>query len=250
MTATDQYLQTILHLHAVNVAGAEAAGNTLYPLILRWSNGQLVRAEFSGSLRKGTAVSLTADADIFISLSSTSTDTLEQIYESLCVAVTSAGLPIRRQNVSIGTTVNGYKIDLVPGRRQSQNGNDHSLWKSRERTWTQTNIQTHINLVSNSNRQDEIRAIKIWRARHNLDFPSIYLELVVIEALRYARVGNLAANVVAVLEYLRDHFEQARFVDPSNTNNVISACITAAEKQKIAKQAAASLARIWAEVIW
>lgn len=250
MTNPDQYLQQILNHHAVNVVGAEAAGNTLYPLIQRWSNGQLARAEFSGSLRKGTAVSLTADADIFISLSSTTTATLEQIYESLCVAVTAAGFPIRRQNVSVGTTVNGYKIDLVPGRRQSQNGNDHSLWKSRERMWTQTNIQTHINLVTSSNRQSEIRAIKIWRARHNLDFPSIYLELIVIEALRYARVGNLAGNVVTVLEYLRDNFERARFVDPANTNNVISGGLTAADKQRIARQAGASLSLTWAQVIW
>lgn len=251
MSESDQYLYSILSRYAVNVASAEAAGNRLYPMIERWSNGNLVRAEFSGSLRKGTAVSLTADADIFISLSSTTTSTLQQIYETLFTAVTDAGLPARRQGVSIGTTIDGYKIDLVPGRRQSQNGNDHSLWKSRENTWTMTNIQTHIGLVSNSRRVDEIRAIKIWRARHGLDFPSIYLELVVIEALRNARVGNLAQNVIMALEYLRDSFETARFIDPANTNNVISGGLSAADKQQIARQAAASLGmRNWEQVIW
>lgn len=249
MTA-DQYIQQVLNQYAVNVSGAQAAGNSIYPLIQMWAGGQLVRAEFSGSLRKGTAVSLTADADIFISLSSTTTNTLEQIYENLCAAVSAGGYSVRRQNVSVGTIVNGYKIDLVPGRRQSQNGNDHSLWKSRERTWTQTNIQTHINLVSSSNRQAEIRAIKIWRERNNLDFPSIYLELVVIEALRYARLGNLAANLVTVFQYLRDNIERVRFLDPANTNNVISDSTDLAAKQSIARQASAALSMTWAQVIW
>jgi len=249
MTA-DPYIQQVLNQYAVNISGAEAAGNTIYPLIQRWAGSQLVRAEFSGSLRKGTAISLAADADIFISLSSTTANTLEQIYESLCSAVSAQGYSVRRQNVSVGTTVNGYKIDLVPGRRQSQNGNYHSLWKNRERTWTQTNIQTHINLVSSSNRQAEIRAIKIWRTRNNLEFPSMYLELVVIEALRYAREGHLAANLIAVFEYLKDHIERARFVDPANTNNVISDALTSAEKRSISRQASAALSMTWEQVIW
>ncbi len=245
------YLRGILACYSVNSAGAEAAGSTIYPIIQRWAGDYLVSAEFSGSLRKGTAVSLSADADIFISLSSTTPNTLVEIYETLCVAVQSAGLPVRRQNVSIGTNVNGYKIDLVPGRRQSPNGNDHSLWKNQAQTWTQTNIRTHIGIVSSSNRLEEIRAIKIWRTLHNLDFPSIYLELVVIEALRYARGGNLAQNIWTVLEYLRDTFPRATFVDPANTNNVISADLSAEGKQRISRQAAATLAvQNWNQVIW
>lgn len=245
------YLRGILARYSVNAAGAEAAGGTIYPVIQRWAGVYLVSAEFSGSLRKGTAVTLSADADIFISLSSTTPTSLENIYETLSAAVLSAGFPIRRQNVSIGTNVNGYKIDLVPGRRQSPNGNDHSLWKSQAKTWTQTNIRTHIRIVSSSNRLEEIRAIKIWRALHNLDFPSIYLELVVIEALRYARVGNLAQNVWNVLEYLRDTFPRARFVDPANTNNVISADLSAEGKRRITQQAAATLTvQNWNQVIW
>ena len=245
------YLRNILARYSVNTAGAEAAGNTLYPIIQRWAGTYLVSAEFSGSLRKGTAVTLSADADIFISLSSTTPVTLENIYVTLCAEVQSAGLPVRRQNVSVGTSVNGYKIDLVPGRRQSQNGNDHSLWKSQAQTWTQTNIRTHIGIVSSSNRLEEIRVIKVWRTLNNLDFPSIYLELVVIEALRYARAGNLAQNVWSVLEYLRDSFPRARFVDPANTNNIISDDLSEHQKQRVSRQAAATLSvQNWNQVIW
>lgn len=245
------YLRSVLAQYAVNTAGAEAAGNALYPIIQRWAGVYLVSAEFSGSLRKGTAVTLSADADIFISLSSNTPNTLENIYSTLCTAVQSTGLPVRRQNVSVGTNINGYKIDLVPGRMQSQNGNDHSLWKSHAQTWTQTNIRTHIDIVTSSNRLEEIKTIKVWRTLNNLDFPSIYLELVVIEALRYARAGNLAQNVCSVLEYLRDNFLRARFVDPANTNNIISADLSEDNKQRISRQAAATLlVQNWNQVIW
>lgn len=120
------------------------------------------------------------------------------------------------------------------------NGNDHSLWKDRSKTWTKTNIKTHIGLVSTSRRLEEIRAVKIWRNLHGLEFPSIYLELVVIEALRNARVGNVASNLSLVLEYLRDSFERVRFIDPANTNNIISDDLSLVQKQTIGRQAGIS----------
>ncbi len=114
----DIYLRTILQKYAVNVSGAEAAGNSIYPVIQRWGNNYLVKTEFSGSLAKGTGISIGTDADIFISVSSSTPGTLGDLYGTLYNAVTQAGYTGRKQNVSIGTTVNGYKIDLVLGRRQ------------------------------------------------------------------------------------------------------------------------------------
>lgn len=249
--SADDYVRGLLAKCAVNVSGAETAGNLLYPVLQHWAEQFLVRAEFSGSLRKGTAVTLSTDADIFISLSSTTPCTLENIYKTLASAVASAGYPVKRQNVSLGTNVNGYKIDLVPGRRQSSNGNDHSLWKDRSKTWTKTNIRTHIGLVANSGRTEEIRAVKIWRSLHGVEFPSIYLELAVIEALRNARVGNVASNLSLVLDYLRDRFVCARFVDPANTNNIISDDLKRAQKQVIAQRAALSRAKsTYGQVVW
>jgi hypothetical protein len=47
----------------------------------------------------------------------------------------------------------------------------------------------------NSGRVNEIRALKVWRQCHNLDFPSFYLELTLIDALWGKPKGvNLAAN--------------------------------------------------------
>lgn len=247
----DQYLANLLLRYSVDVAAAEAAGNLLYPTISTWAGSELVKAEFSGSLAKGTAISLGSDADIFISISSTTPTTLSGIYETLYNAITAAGYPARKQNVSIGVTVNSKSIDLVPGKRQSQYGNDHSLYKSKSKTWTKTNVPAHVSYVRRSERLDEIKILKIWRALHGLSFPSFYLELAVIDSLTNCRRGNLASNVVTALQHLENNICSARYVDPANTQNVISQDCTTYEKEAIARQAATSLGKqTWEEVVW
>ncbi len=247
----DSYLRGLIQKYTVNSDGARAAGNQIYPLLEKWGNGYLLRAEFSGSLAKGTGISLSTDADIFLSLSSSTPGTLANMYATLENAVRAGGYPVRKQDVSIGTTVNGYSIDLVPGRRQSQFGNEHSLYRNRTDSWTKTDVQNHITTVSGSGRIDEIRLIKLWRTRHGLHFPSFYLELACLDALRYARLGDLATNTWNVLQYLRDNIMSVRLYDPANTNNTVSDDCTAAEKSSIASQARVSLSKkTWGEVVW
>jgi hypothetical protein len=249
--SADEYLTSILQKYAVNAAGAEAAGQSIYPVIEKWAGSSLLNAEFSGSLAKGTAVSIGTDADIFISLSSSTTDTLSHIYSSLYNAVTNAGYTARKQNVSIGLKSNGYSIDLVPGRRQSQYGNEHSLYLNKTNTWTKSDVKSHIAYVKSSGRTDEIKILKIWRQLHGLDFPSFFLEMTAINALAYARVGNLASNVLTCLDFFRDNIKTVRYIDPANTNNIISDVCTIAEKNIIANQAANSRAQQnWESIVW
>ena len=140
MTA-DEYLISILKKYEVNTVGAKAAGNSIYPTIQKWGGNSLLSAEFSGSLAKGTAVSIGSDADIFLSLTSSVSETLEDIYDTLYNAVTNAGYTAKKQNVSIRVTCNGYSIDLVPGRRISQYGNEHSLYVRKLKSWEKADIK-------------------------------------------------------------------------------------------------------------
>jgi len=82
-----------------------------------------------------------------------------------------------------------------------------------------------------------------------VDFPSFYLEMAVIAALSGARSGNLSGNVQKVLEYLRDTFVNARFVDPANTNNIISDDLNMTEQAAIQRAAAAALGRTWGDLV-
>jgi hypothetical protein len=73
----------------------------------------------------------------------------------------------------------------------------------------------------------------------------------VLDALAYARYGNLAANVSNVLEHLRDKIERVRYVDPANSNNIVSDDCTQAEKAAIAAKAAESRAQpTWGPIVW
>lgn len=144
------------------------AAQNLYPMIQRWANRYLLEATFAGSYAKGSVVRGSTDVDIFISLDPQTPGTLKELYESLYSSLDSNRLNPQRQNVSIGLKYSGISVDLVPARKQSGYTNDHSLFKNKAQTWTQTNVQQHINLISQSGRLVEIRAIKIWRNLHRL----------------------------------------------------------------------------------
>ena len=96
MTA-DQYLTQIINKYRVYEAGVKAHVNQLYPTIQNWGNQYLLEAIYSGSIAKGTAISLSTDADVFLSLSSTTQETLAVIYETLFNALMQAGYHPRKQ---------------------------------------------------------------------------------------------------------------------------------------------------------
>jgi hypothetical protein len=93
--------------------------------------------------------------------------------------------------------------------------------------------------------------MKVWRNLHNLEFPSFYLELSVINALKGCMPFRLASNIIRVLGYLSDDFVDARIEDPANSNNVVSDDLTREERLEVAKAAYSSLEeRFWEQIIW
>ena len=251
----DEYIAGLIASRVVPTgvgSGVASALGEVIPSLKLWANQYLNYSGPSGSLAKGTAVAGGTDVDVFISIKNNVPEDLKEIYESLYKWADKRFWIPSRQNVSIGISWLGTKVDLVPGRIQGILTTDHSLWKNKQQTWTQTNITTHINTVRNSGRVNEIRALKVWRQCHNLDFPSFYLELTVIDALWGKPKGiNLAANVSTCLEYIRDNLETACVIDPANTNNVISDDLSASEKKKIAEEAGKSRNEpYWKQVLW
>ena len=72
----DQYLRNVLAKYVVNEANVKSEVNRLYPVVQRWGGNMLLESIYSGSIAKGTAISLSTDADVFLSLSSSTTGTL------------------------------------------------------------------------------------------------------------------------------------------------------------------------------
>lgn len=252
----DSYLQSVVSTCFVLTGEgsvAFSAAQSLYPMIQRWAGVQLRGVNFSGSYAKGTAIKGRTDVDLFISLKADTKETLKEIFDSLCGRVRSQGYQsARKQNVSIHIVHGAVEVDLVPALHLGGNTEDHWLYVNKtNKERIKTNVNTHIGVVANSGRINEIILAKRWRNLHGLEFPSFYLELAVIEALRGRQSGQLADNFWAVLGYLAGDFDKARFVDPANTNNIISEDTTVAEKQAIKNKALESRRQQnWDTIVW
>lgn len=252
MTA-DEYVLAVIRKYKVPTgpgSRSERIGQALRPLVVEWAAQCFSQLTYSGSYAKDTAISLASDLDLFISLVVNCNGTLRDLYEGLYSFLSNRRLNPRRQNVSIRIDYQGSKVDLVPGRKQDNYTSDHSLYRRKADTWTKTNVEKHVAAVAGSGRLDEIRACKIWRELHRLEFPSLCLELMVIQGLSRQPYTQPAKNFLLALEYFRDNITTSRVIDPANTNNVLSDDLTDAEKRSVAAGARASLARPWNEVIW
>jgi hypothetical protein len=248
-TAPDAYIKEILRRYSVSPSKAQSAASTLAPFLRQWTGPHYLSHSLSGSFAKGTATTLSADVDIFLSLSAG--PTMKDLYFSLYHHCARHALRPRLQNVSIRVEHEGLKVDLVPARKQAGLTTDHTLYVRKKDTWIQTNIDAHIRLISTSNRLDQIRALKIWRDRRFLDFPSFYLELTVLEALHRHPPAPLSVTFLAVLTYLADKFPKAQVTDPANSNNIISDDLSPQEKTIISRTARQSLwSPAWHHLLW
>ena len=251
----DQYVNSVVNQHklpeGLDPYTQVVIVEPLKQIISNWAGEYLCETKLSGSRAKGTAIDIATDLDLFISLSSTTPLSLKDIYNHLYNRIKQEGLAVRKQNVSLGVTYKGYKVDLVPAKRQSQTGNDHSLYRSKVDSWTKTNIDMHINKVRRSGRITEVTALKIWRENHGLEFPSIYLECFAIDVLAGKSLYAPANNFLYLLRCIQDEITTTRVVDPANTNNVLSDELTEKEKKLLSEQARKSLsARNWEDIIW
>ena len=252
----EQYVDQIVGKYQVaNGPGTPVyeVGQHLRGLVQRWYSDRLLRVHNSGSFAKGTSIRGGADLDLFISLRPRTGKSLRAIYDGLYQYANDQGLRPRRQNVSVGVQVDNLKVALVPARKHSGT-NYHSLYGTRQQGWIKTNVAQHIDIVRRSERSTTIRAAKIWRTNRGIRFPSFYLELAVLRAVRNKGRRGTAAELEIVLEYLASEFINAEFIDPANEENVISDDLSLEQKREIANQARSSLQRIgagsWDRVLW
>ena len=248
------YIEKIINKHQSKEIDFMAEFLVINPIIediKSWAGTCLQEVTYSGSYAKGTAIDSTSDLDLFISLKSTTSNTLKELYNSLTSTFQNKGYTLRKQNVSIRITKNEYEIDLVPAKNDSGNTNFHKLYSSKKDSWIKTNVKKHIDIVKKSNRIKEITALKVWRNNHGLSIPSLMIELMVIEGLKNKSIGDLDNNVLIMLEYLRDNMETRRIVDPSNTNNVISESMSVSEKKSVATIAGkCRKMKNWNDILW
>ncbi|MCW5590294.1 MAG: hypothetical protein KIT27_11615 [Legionellales bacterium] len=268
MTNSDMYLNNVIQKYTPrSLNNYMGAISSLKETLKSWANTCFIEIIESGSIAKGTAVSIASDVDFLVSLKSNCNENnggLKSIYESLYDKLNGSYSSARKQNVSVRITLsgtsllsNGLEVDITPARKQLGNTNNHSLWVSKLSTWKQTNIQKHINDVSQSRRTNEIKLLKIWRELNKLDFPSIYLEYLLIKNIlknKPSDPNSLANNFFHILSELAKTNENpllSTTIDPANSNNVLSDLLTKSEKNKIHIAAVGAVSkRNWGDIIW
>ena len=184
----------------------------------------LESVKLAGSHAKGTDLR-DSDIDLFLTYAPNTPGPLSAIQTSLADEFYGT---IR--NVAVRIAYKGLSVDLVP----SQN---NILWQARFNTSIKTDIDKQIRYVRSSGFIDEILALKIWRRRHALRFPSFLMELATI----HARPKDFRA----LLHFLATDFPTTRLLDPANSDNVVSDLLTEVEKLRIARRARLSLWGKW-----
>jgi len=260
MTSNEYLLQILTKYQAKDLFWYSQDINNLHQIIKSWAGDCLIDIKVSGSRAKGTAIHLASDVDYLISLSSNCNEnngSLKGIYDSLHTKLKDNYQNVRKQNVSFRIMLSDLEVDVTPARKYAGNTNYHSIYVSKKDTWKQANIQKHINDISNSTRTGEIKLLKIWRKLNDLDFPSIYMEYLVIQNLLYNKSSSsesLANNFNNILsELARDENNPLflKVVDPSNTNNILSDLLDSQEKNKIVAKAKKSLQETtWEKIIY
>jgi len=239
VSSLNQYAASIVEKYRVPVdeeSPSHRVPDEIVPLLKQWGKQYLQGITLSGAYPKNTAITLSSHVDLLILLNPIAGSEIKNIFWRLFEYLTAQNLRACTRDVSVRVQRNGLNIDLIPAYRdRAPSGN--ILFNKRSGEAVHTDLTQHVHVISNSGRQQEICALKIWRERNALDFPSFYLELATLRALENQRFGQLADNIHFVLHYLANRFEQAVIRDPANLDNIVSNELSANAKQSIAKTA-------------
>jgi hypothetical protein len=239
MPTLDQYAASVVEKYRVAVdrkSPSHRAADEIVPLIQGWAKEYLHGLTLSGAYAKNTAITLCSHADLLVSVNPIPGMEMKSIFWSLFEYLVDHDLRPKTHTVSMRLKHKGLLVDLIPACREHA-AHRSLLFNKRTGKQVHTDLAQHVHLVANSGRQQEICALKIWRERCSLDFPSMHLELTVLQCLGSERFGQLADNISAVLHYLSNRFESAVVSDPANPENIVSDDLSAAEKRAIATAA-------------
>ena len=253
VSASD-YLSRILAREVVDrrsAAELEDIAGKIELLCTAWGGEHIVEVVPGGAFEKATANRTGICMDFVVWIRTGSQRRIPEVYESMFSTFGRLGLHPIRRDVTIGLRVSDtITVDILPAKRLSTISDIHEIYSARRALAITTNLHQHVLDTHETGRQDEIRILKLWRDQNGLDFPSFYLELAVVAALRRRPAGALVENVWATLGFLERLLVPRAMLDPANAANIVSEELTRAQKRSIALAAAAARSgRPWSEIV-
>lgn len=222
---------------------------------------ELIRKEFeqsnptikiAGSIAKETAIKVSYDLDVCIYFSCDDKDcgeTLKDIYHRVktCLEkhyyVEQKPVALRLYSNSSTTFGTDYHIDAVPGRFTDETRGDCFLHISvGDKSYFKTNLKTHLKHIKESGLIDQIKLLKVWKARAGLQIRTFILELLIIEILKGSRSSSLEDYLVEFWTKVRDSIFDIKIEDPANpTGNDLSEIFDDTIKQQLKDEASRTL---------
>lgn len=253
MSEVDQYAASILQKYRIAAetdSPSHRAADEIIPIIKQWGKQYLLGITLSGAYAKNTAISLCSDVDVLVLLSPVPGREIKNVFWNLFETLSDHELRPESRRVSIQVKARKLKVDVIPA-CHGKGSAAHILFNKKTGSEIRTDLSNHVHLVANSGRQEEICALKIWRERNKLEFPSLYLELTVLKALESEAYGKLPHNLLTVLRYIESRFDKVTVRDPANADNVVSNDLSPDEKKAIAKAARdAVYDENWKKILW
>jgi hypothetical protein len=251
---SDEYIRSVISKHnlpAGKDTKTKKALDEFTPKIKSWASNVLENIRPIGSYAKGTGVIGSSEIDLLITLDVHTCGTLKDLTDNLFSYLQSNNFYPQRKEYSIRLIFLNTSVELFLSRSPAAGSTNNVLYNSITNTCFETKTQTHTDLILRSNRIEEIHAVKIWRNLTGLKFPTLYLELTVLNSLFNRKKNRLEKNFLNVMDYLMEGFLENPVVDPANPKNIISDLLTSEEKKAVAT--AAKIARNqadWSSIIW
>ena len=203
---------------------------------------------YAGSYIKGTMVRDSYDLDLACYFPHTKDLSLPEIrrqVETLLsdkYIITSKSSAVRIIRPKDASEELAYHIDVVPGRFVDETMSDAYIHVAYgEKARMKTNLDTHIQFVTDSGRQDVLKLNKIWKVRNGIDAKTFVMDIFLIEALKGYSSTSLDLVFKRALEEITNHIETRTIVDPANGGNIVSQAMSATQKQAVALSAQRAL---------
>lgn len=255
----NEYLKKILEYQTLDSNGDEM--NELRSrrdavrdkLRAKYGSGPSIR--YGGSKAKGTMIKDAYDLDVicyFDNDDDSAGDTLQKIYDSVAETfeedyhIERKPSAIRLMSKDSSNFGEDYHTDVVPGRFVDEDRDDVFLYRnSGEKGRQKTNLRIHIDHVKDSGAVDEIRLLKLWRARNELSVRHFVLELLTIDLLEDNESAALTDRLIHVWTEMRDNIDDMKVEDPANPHgNDLSELFSTSIKLELSSKARETLETI------
>ncbi len=242
MVGIESYLHELVKKYeSSNNEFDEAVVKEIKKFILSFESKKIHHIVTFGSSIKRTNIRENPKVKLLVSIKEKDKRSIEEITQWFYNYLQFPEWQAIKKNNQLEFNYKGIDFNIFLAKKKVSTYNYHIMENLKFDQEVISNFNIHTSNVVESNFQKEIILMKLWREKHQLNFPTIYLELVVMDVLRKCNKTNLFSRMIRILDYLRRDFVQDKFYDPSNTYNVISDYITLDDKKKIQQIAKISL---------